>query len=256
MNVEALARRDRTLALLGLAGLTLLAWAFLVRMAREMAAHASMGMAMPMPAAWDAGRGLLTFLMWAIMMVAMMVPSAAPMIAIFATINRRRAESGTAAVPTAIFLAGYLVVWSAFSLVATLGQGALQWAALLSPSTLRAAPVAGGVLLLVAGAYQLTPLKYACLSRCQSPLGFVMTEWREGRAGAFVMGLRHGAFCVGCCWALMTLLFVAGVMNLLWVAALAALVLVEKVAPWPRAVSWAVGGILLGGGVWVLARGL
>jgi predicted metal-binding membrane protein len=172
----------------------------------------------------------------------------------FVTINRRRAASGTAAVPTAIFLAGYLVVWSAFSLLAAALQWGLQTAALMSAATLKATPLLGALLLIAAGVYQLTPLKYACLARCQSPLSFILTEWREGARGAFVMGLRHGAFCVGCCWALMALLFAAGVMNLLWVAAIAALVLAEKLMPPGRLVSWSAGIVLLAWGAWALVR--
>jgi predicted metal-binding membrane protein len=256
VSVEALVRRDRTLAAAGLAALVALAWLYLLHMAGNMAPAAPAGMAMPMPHPWGPGELLLTFLMWVIMMVAMMVPAASPMILTFATINRRRQDSGNPAVPTAVFLAGYLVIWSAFSLLAALAQWGLQAAALLAPHTLRVTPVAGALLLLAAGVYQLTPLKYACLARCQSPLGFILGEWREGARGAFVMGVRHGAFCVGCCWALMALLFAAGVMNLVWVAAIAGLVLVEKMAPPGRAVSWAAGAVLIAWGGWVLARSL
>ncbi len=256
MTVEALVRRDRVLAGSGLAALALLAWLYLFRMEGLSGMDMSPAMSMPMPGDRDAGRFALTFLMWAVMMVAMMVPAASPMILTFATINRRRAAAGTPAVPTAVFLAGYLVIWSAFSLAAAALQGALQAAALLAPATLTVTPLVGGALLIAAGLYQLTPLKYACLARCQSPLGFILSEWREGPRGAFVMGLRHGAFCVGCCWALMALLFVAGVMNLLWVAAIAAFVLVEKMVPRARAVSWSAGAALLAWGGWMLLRAL
>jgi len=256
MSVEALVRRDRILAASGLAGLVLLAWLYLVRLDPMTGMDMSPAMAMPMPDARDGGQFLLTFLMWAVMMVAMMVPAASPMILTFGTINRRRAASGTPSVPTAIFLAGYLVIWSAFSLGAAALQWAFQAAALLSPATLKATPLVGGALLIAAGLYQLTPLKYACLARCQSPLGFILTEWREGARGAFVMGVRHGAYCVGCCWALMGLLFVAGVMNLLWVAAIAAFVLVERLVPRGRVVSWSAGVLLLAWGAWVLGRGV
>ena len=256
MTVEALVRRDRVLAGSGLAALALLAWLYLFRMEGLSGMDMSPAMSMPMPGDRDAGRFALTFLMWAVMMVAMMVPAASPMIVTFATINRRRAAAGTPAVPTAVFLAGYLVIWSAFSLAAAALQGALQAAALLAPATLTVTPLVGGALLIAAGLYQLTPLKYACLARCQSPLAFILGEWREGARGAFVMGLRHGAFCVGCCWALMALLFVAGVMNLLWVAAIAAFVLVEKLVPRARAVSWSAGAVFLGWGGWMLLRAL
>ena len=255
MSVEALIRRDRVITGAGLAALAILAWLSLIRMGDQMGGMEMETMpGMPMPVAWGAGHFLLTFLMWAVMMVAMMVPTASPMILTFATINRRRAASSAVAVPTAIFLGGYLVIWSGFSLGATALQWALQSAALLAPATLTVTPFVGGVLLIAAGLYQITPLKYACLARCQSPLGFILAEWREGARGAFVMGVRHGAFCVGCCWALMALLFFAGVMNLLWVAAIAAFVLVEKLTPPGRLVSWTAGAVLLAWGAWVLLR--
>ena len=244
MSVEALVRRDRMVAAAGLAGITLLAWAWLVHMG-----------GMDMGGVMGAFSPPLTFLMWAIMMVGMMVPSAAPMILVFATINRRRAETGRAAVATGIFVVGYLVAWIAFSALATAGQWGLERAAAVSPEMIRATPFVGGLLLIAAGVYQLTPLKRVCLARCQSPLGFVLSEWREGPGGAFVMGFRHGAFCVGCCWLLMALLFVAGVMNLFWVAAIAAFVLAEKLVPL-AAVSWGAGVVLVASGVWLLSRGL
>ena len=259
MALEGLVRRDRVLAGAGLAGLALLAWVYLVGLAARMGSMGSaapMVMAMPMAEPWSVGQYGLTVAMWAVMMVAMMVPAASPMVLIFAGVNRRRAVLGSPAVPTAIFLAGYLAIWSAFSLAAAAAQWGLQEASLLSAGSLKAVPLVGGLLLLGAGLYQFTPLKQACLARCQSPLGFILTEWREGRWGAFRMGLRHGGFCVGCCWALMALLFVAGVMNLIWVAALAALVLVEKLLPWERVASWTVGALLIGWGMWVLVRSL
>jgi predicted metal-binding membrane protein len=254
MSIEALIRRDRAIAGGGLIALALVSWLYLLRMAQPMAAMDMPGMSMP----GDPGpvRFLLTFLMWAIMMVAMMVPSASPMILTFAMINRRRGESGAPSIPTAIFLAGYLLSWFAFSLAASALQMALQTAAVLAPVTLRVTPLVGAGLLVLAGVYQLTPLKYACLARCQSPLGFIMSEWREGPRGALVMGLRHGTFCVGCCWALMVLLFVAGVMNLLWVAAIAAFVLLEKLSISGRVVSWIAGVALIGWGAWLLVRSL
>jgi predicted metal-binding membrane protein len=255
VNVETVIRRDRAVAGFGLAGLAVLAWLYLIRMAGQMR-EMDMAPTMPMPGGSDAGYFLLTFSMWAIMMVAMMIPAASPMILTFAAINRRRATDGGATVPLATFLAGYLVMWSAFSLAAAALQWALQVAALMSAATLKAAPFVGAVLLIGAGIYQFTPLKDACLARCRSPFHFIMTEWREGARGAFVMGVRHGAFCVGCCWALMALLFVAGVMNLLWVAGIAAFVLVEKLVPPGRLVSGSAGVILLAWGAWVLLTGL
>src|SRR5262249_10784617 len=234
-------------------------WLYVVHMARRMASMEmpdGSRMAMPMPQAWTPGQFVLMVVMWTVMMVAMMVPSAAPMIVAFATINRRRAEAGGSAVPTAVFLAGYLLIWTAFSLAATLLQWALQSLALLAPETLEVTPLLRAIVLLGAGIWQFTPLKYTCLARCQSPIGFILNEWRDGGAGALVMGLRHGAFCVGCCWTLMVMLFVAGMMNLLWVAAIAAFVLFEKIAPRGRAVSWAAGAVLLAWGAWGLTRAL
>lgn len=241
---------DRAIVTLGLLGVAGLGWLYVVRLGREMA---DMAMAMPHMTPWGPTDFLLTFLMWAVMMVAMMVPSASPMVLTFATINRKRLADETPLIRTGLFVAGYLVVWAGYSLLAALGQWALHAAALISPA-LAVTPWVGGLLLVAAGLYQFTPLKDVCLSRCQSPFGFILTEWREGAAGALVMGLRHGAFCVGCCWVLMGLLFVAGVMNLLWVAAIAAFVLVEKVIPAGRVVSRLAGALLIVWGVWLLTR--
>jgi predicted metal-binding membrane protein len=190
-----------------------------------------MGMAMPHMQSWHVMDFLSMFLMWAIMMVAMMVPSAAPMMLLFATVNRRRQEQERPYVPTAIFLSGYLLVWIGFSVLATLVQWRLHEAALLSSIVVRTSPMLGGVLLLAAGIFQWTPLKYTCLMHCRSPLSFLMTDWREGYRGALTMGVKHGSYCTGCCWFLMALLFVAGVMNLLWVTTITAFILVEKAVP-------------------------
>ena len=254
MSLETLARRDRLVTALGLVGLGGLAWLHVAHMALGMDRGAGVGV--PLSAAWSPREVALTFVMWVVMMAAMMVPAAGPMILAFATINRRQAPGAGPPVPTGIFLVGYLAVWAGFSLVATLGQWALTWAALLSPVTLSVTPVVGSLLLLAAGGYQFTPLKARCLARCQSPIGFILSEWREGPRGALVMGLRHGAFCVGCCWVLMALLFAAGVMNLFWIAAIAALVLLEKLSPAPRAMSWGAGALLLAWGGWLLLHAL
>ncbi|OGL01702.1 MAG: hypothetical protein A3J45_11810, partial [Candidatus Rokubacteria bacterium RIFCSPHIGHO2_02_FULL_69_13] len=240
---------DRAIVAAGLLGVAGLGWLYIVRLGREMAVMADMAMAMPQMTPWDLADFVLTFLMWAVMMVAMMIPSASPMILTFATINRKRLADETPLIRTGLFLVGYLLVWAGYSLLAALGQWGLHAAALITPA-MAVAPWLGGILLVAAGVYQFTPLKDVCLSRCQSPFGFILTQWREGAAGALVMGLRHGAFCVGCCWVLMALLFVAGVMNLLWVAAIAAFVLLEKVAPLGRVVSRLAGAILILWGAW------
>ena len=246
---------DRAIVAASLLGVAGLGWLYIVRLGREMAVMADMAMAMPQMTPWDLADFVLTFLMWAVMMVAMMIPSASPMILTFATINRKRLADETPLIRTGLFLVGYLLVWAGYSLLAALGQWGLHAAALITPA-MAVAPWLGGILLVAAGVYQFTPLKDVCLSRCQSPFGFILTQWREGAAGALVMGLRHGAFCVGCCWVLMALLFVAGVMNLLWVAAIAAFVLLEKVAPLGRVVSRLAGAILILWGAWLLARAL
>ncbi len=186
--------------------------------------------------------------MWAVMMIAMMTPSAAPMILLFAQVHRAREVERTPIPATLVFLSGNLVVWFAFSAVAALIQQALQATALLSPDVMRVTPILGALLLLFAGLYQLSPLKRTCLSRCRTPLGFLMTEWRDGTRGTLVMGMRHGIYCVGCCWLLMALLFVAGVMNVLWVALIAGLVLVEKAVPGGVWISRAVGVLAMGWG--------
>lgn len=245
-------RRDRAVAAAGLAGVVLVAWLYLLNMTRDMR---GMAMAAPMatPAPWGPGELLAAFAMWAVMMVAMMLPSAAPMILLYATVARRRAATGGPAAPTMVFAFAYVATWTVFSLLAALGQLGLQRAALLSPASLTAAPWFAAVLLVAAGLYELTPLKHACLARCQSPLGFIMTQWREGVRGALVMGARHGAYCVGCCWALMGILFVAGVMNLLWVAAIGGLILAQKLLP-GRTVSWVAGVAFLAWGLLIAAR--
>jgi predicted metal-binding membrane protein len=193
----------------------------------------------------------LMFLMWAVMMVAMMLPSAAPMLSTYSRIATPR--EGYSPYHVCMFAAGYFVVWIGFSLVATALQYALQSVAIIS-SGLRTTSIAGGVILVIAGIYQLTPLKNTCLKRCRTPIGFFMTNWRDGARGAFKMGLEHGAFCTGCCWMLMALLFVAGVMNLAWVGAITVLVLVEKALPFGRAIALASGVAMIAGGLVLAIR--
>jgi predicted metal-binding membrane protein len=251
--IETILRRDRVAVLAGLTVVTLLAWSYLVYLAWDMQ-HMDMDMAMPQMQAWGTVEYLLMFVMWTVMMAAMMIPSAAPMILMFAAVNRKRREHDRPYVPTAVFVAGYLTVWTVFSALATLLQGALHQAALLSPMMVSTSPVLGGGLLLAAGVFQWTPLKHACLDHCRSPLSVIMSEWREGGGGAFVMGLRHGAYCAGCCWFLMALLFVAGVMNLLWVAAIAVFVLIEKAAHQGVWVGRAAGVALIVAGALMISR--
>jgi predicted metal-binding membrane protein len=254
---EIALRRDRIIVVSSLAIIMVLSWAYVFSIASDMQnMDVPTEIAMPQMQAWGITNFALTFVMWAVMMVAMMTPSAAPMILMFAGINRRRQKERTPYVSTSVFLLGYLVVWAAFSVLATAAQWGLHAASLLSPIMVSTSPVLGGVLLLIAGVYQWTPLKHACLSKCRSPLGFVLNEWREGRWGAFLMGLKHGGYCTGCCWSLMALLFVAGVMNLLWVAAIAGFILIEKVAPAGQRMGQAAGGLMIAGGVVLLGLAL
>jgi len=201
---------------------------------------------------WGAIELALCFAMWFVMMVAMMVPSAAPMLFAFHSLSRSRLGRERTGRRFAAFLLGYFFVWSAFSLLATGAQWGLHEAAIVTDLMTSASSTLDAVLLLGAGLYQFAPMKHVCLSRCRTPLGFLLTEWRDGTRGALVMGLRHGAFCVGCCWALMALLFVGGVMNLLWIAALGAAVLVEKVLPFGVMSARIAGLGMLAGGLWIL----
>jgi len=227
-------RREDGIVVTAMAVLVLGSWFYLFHLARaipmsEMAG--SMGTAITMPHPWNAIDVAWLVVMWSVMMVAMMIPTAAPMILVFAAVHRRRAARGGSVVPTGVFMLGYIVAWTAFSVAASLVQAELHAVAILSPAMATTSPFLGGALLIAAGVFQWTPLKRACLAMCRSPLSFLMSGWREGRRGAFVMGLRHGLFCLGCCWALMSLLFVTGVMNLLWVAIIALAVLAEKALP-------------------------
>lgn len=229
-TLEFVLKRDRAVVLVSLGGLTGLAWIYLVVLAGNMG-DVSAGdgvMAAMALRPWTALDFVLMFLMWVVMMMGMMVPSAAPMILLFSVVARKSRDQGHPFAPVGAFFCGYVVAWSAFSLGATVLQWGLERLALLSPMMASASPVLGGGLLIVAGAYQLTPLKDVCLDHCRAPARFLAGHWRPGVRGALGMGLGHGAFCVGCCWVLMGLLFVGGAMNLLWVAAIAVFVLVEK----------------------------
>jgi len=227
--LEAILRRERLIIGGCLAAMVVLAWLYLLHAKSAMPDMDMPGMVMPELNKWEPTTVLLLFVMWTVMMVAMMVPSAAPMVLAFLTVNQRRQAMDRPLVPVAIFLFGYLAVWTAFSAVATFAEWGLHQAAMLSTTMTAISPALNGGLLIAAGVFQWTPLKRTCLKGCRSPLSFLMSEWREGSAGALVMGLRHGAYCVGCCWVLMALLFVAGVMNLLWVAVIALFVMAEKI---------------------------
>ena len=244
-------RRDRMVVVAGLAALTVLAWLYIIQLSRMMSPHPVM--AMPMLA--DMAVPELGYLipMWIVMMVAMMVPSASPTILLFANVARARKARGIPTASAGVFTVGYLVVWTVYATVAATLQSELHHRALLSSNMASASPWLGGGLLIVAGIYQWLPIKGTCLSHCRSRFGIFSHQWREGTGGALIMGMRHGSYCVGCCWALMTLLFVAGVMNLLWVAAIAILVLAEKLGPGGRPLGRLTGALLMVWGIWVIA---
>jgi predicted metal-binding membrane protein len=240
--------RDRAIVVASLVAIAGLAWAYLFSLSRDMSGMQDMpGMAMSSgPAPFS-----LTATMWAVMMVGMMLPSALPMILLFTMVQRRQGDRPV--LMTATFAAGYLLIWGGFALVAAALQNDLGKGALLSPSLTFVSTRVAGMTFLLAAAYEFSPLKYRCLTQC-NPIRFITSHWRPGVAGAFRMGLSHGNFCVGCCWALMLLLFTAGVMNLLWVAALAVIALVQKVLPYPRIATTIAGTALAAAGLVLIVR--
>jgi len=255
--MESILKRDRLIVFAALTATVLLAWGYMVYEARGMnltGACCCTGMKMSGPDMnpWSTATLLPLFLMWAEMMVAMMLPSAAPMVLTFAKVQRNRREQERPFVATGIFVVGYLAIWTGFSAIAAVTQWALHGEALLSPKMVSTSPWVGGALLISAGIFQWTPLKKSCLTSCCSPLGFLMTDWREGKWGAFMMGLKHGVKCAGCCWFLMLLLFVAGVMNMWWIAILTVLVLLEKLLPRGLLFGKIAGVAFVAWGVWMM----
>jgi predicted metal-binding membrane protein len=264
---EMVLRRDRAIMIAALGLLTILAWTDLVWLADDMSMGgmdmtgfrmipAGQGLMMPASEPWKPIEFGYVFAMWTVMMIGMMTPSVAPMILIYARVGRQAVSEGKPFAATAWFAGGYLLAWTGFSLAATSAQWALERAALLTPMMVSASNILGGFVLIVAGLYQWTPLKEACLSYCQAPLTFILRHggFRGDPAGALTLGLRHGLYCIGCCWALMALLFVGGVMNLFWIAALAILVLVEKVIPSGRIIARLAGLAFIAGGGWMLVQ--
>lgn len=258
-SFERMIRRDRLIMLAGLVAILALSWTYLVTTGRGMQSmlsegemHAAMGM--PEMQSWTRELAAL-FVMWTVMMVGMMLPSATPLILLILGVYRRRDDRQTR-LNSVLFVGGYLLAWTVFSLAAASGQVLLHRAALLSAATVARSGFLAAGILFVAGLYQLLPIKGACLTHCRSPLSFLGHHWREGPGGAIHMGFFHGFFCVGCCWALMALLFVAGVMNLLWVAAIAAFVLVEKVTRQGLLLGRVAGVLLILWGAFVLAHSI
>jgi predicted metal-binding membrane protein len=237
----------------GVVALTFLAWAWIVPMARDMYGPMSGPSAWMMTSTWDTPRLLLLWLMWAVMMAAMMLPSAFPLLMLYESVQHRRSGRAAAGLHVYALAAGYLLVWAGFSVGATVLQRVLSNLLIMNPMMEMSGRTAIGVTLLIAGAYQLTPWKGACLHQCRSPLAFVMQRWRNGATGALQMGIEHGAYCLGCCWALMLLLFAGGVMNLTVIVGLTIIVLVEKLTPVGVHAARAIAIVLLAGGVWLLA---
>ena len=250
-SLAAILKRDRLLVGAGIVLVTLLAWWYTVAGARQMDG-AMVAMGRPDTNAWTSASLLPLFVMWVVMMVAMMLPTATPMVLTFAAVGRNRKQRQHPYVPVAVFVAGYLAAWVGFSALATVAQWFLHRAELLSPTMASSSVMLGGVLLLLAGVFQFTPLKQRCLTRCRAPLDFITAHWREGWGGAFLMGLEHGFYCIGCCWALMALLFVLGVMNLLWIALLTILIGLEKILPRQSYLSRGTGVLLACWGTWML----
>lgn len=244
-------KQSRLLVIISIVLLSILAWGYLVRFG----GHTPFGISQGHTDHGHHSTGFFfVFVMWAVMMVGMMLPTAAPTILMHNTMVRKKGSNSDQVLSTLIFLAGYLVIWTVYSGFAAAGQLLLQRMALVSIPAAKSTPVVSAILLIAAGIFQFTPLKYACLKHCRSPMGFFMLHWREGQVGAFYMGLKSGFYCVGCCWALMVLMFVAGAMNVIWMALLALYILVEKLIPWGRQftqiagvamVVWGIGMVTL-----------
>ena len=261
---EALLRRDRLIVASSLFVLAALAWLFVLdggSTGMNVAKMTTWQFPPPiMPAQempWPAAYWLVMLAMWFVMMVAMMVPSAAPMILLYARVTRHaqtRGQLDTTVVPTAWFALGYLISWLGFSAGATFAQWGLERLGLVHAMKMWSLdPWLSGGILIAAGVYQISPFKDVCLRHCRSPAQFLSQRWRKGSWGALRLGVVHGLFCVGCCWVLMALLFVGGVMNLVWIAGLSAFVLVEKVVPRGQFVSRVSAFALLSGGAYVLS---
>ena len=257
--------RMQIVVVAALLALAALAWAYVIWLANEMSAPAAManmpgmamsGVAMVAPALgrWTLTHFLFIFTMWAVMMVGMMTPTVTPTVLIYARVTPQTPSLGWRLAPAAWFAAGYLIAWTLFSVFAAMAQWGLESLALLTPMMASASHRFGGLVLVAAGAYQWLPFKDACLSQCRTPLAFIQRHggFQASAAGALRLGLLHGAFCVGCCWALMAVLFVVGVMNLLWIAALMIVALLEKAAPGGRYLARLAGVAALVAGLWML----
>jgi predicted metal-binding membrane protein len=264
-TLETVLRRDRLVVAGALGVIAALAWGYVLWLADDMdmggmdmtgfrMIPAGIGIMAPTNAPWRAIEFAFVFVMWSVMMVGMMAPSAAPMILMYARLGRQGKSAGKPLAATGWFATGYVLAWICFALVATFVQWGFERAALLDSRMGSASNLFGGMVLIAAGVYQWTPLKDVCLAQCQTPFQFLMRHggFRGDVPGCVLLGLRHGAYCVGCCWVLMALLFVGGVMNVLWIALLALLVLLEKLTPYGRWVARVAGVACAAAGAWML----
>ncbi len=254
--LERALRRDRVLVTLGLCLVLAPVWLWLARASLDMYGEMTGPSAWMMRATWDATYTSLIFAMWTAMMAGMMLPSAAPAILIFAQVTRGSAQPDRPVLRAHLFAVGYLVAWAGFSAAATATQLVLARAAWLTPMMESASPWFAATLLCVAGAYQWTAAKRACLDRCRAPAAWLALHWRPGARGALWLGAAHGVYCVGCCWALMLLLFAGGVMSLVWIAGLSLFVLAEKVGPHAPWLDRVTGAVLVLAGLAVAAASL
>jgi predicted metal-binding membrane protein len=270
IGLEPLLRRDRVVVAVALVVVVALAWIYVLHLAagmdmggmdmtgfRMISTGLEMAMA-PAQTPWSAAEFVLTFAMWTVMMIGMMTPSATPMILLYARVGGQATNTGKALAATGWFASGYLLVWTAFAFAATFAQWALERESLLTPEMAGSGGVFGGIVMIAAGVYQRMPLKDACLRQCRAPWLFIQRHggFRSDALGSLSLGARHGMYCVGCCWALMALLFVGGVMNVLWIAAITIFVLTEKVVPAGRAISRIAGLGFFACGAWLLTDAL
>jgi len=272
MNDAALTvvlKRDRAIVAACLVVLVLLAWAYIVWLADDMEMGgmdmtgfrmipAGRGLTMPVEAPWRAIEFAFVFVMWAVMMVGMMTPSAAPLILIYTRVARQAAAQQQPFAASTFLAVGYLLAWAAFSLLATGAQWAIERQGWLTPSMASAGTFFSGLIMIGAGLYQWTRLKDSCLRQCQFPLQFIQRHggFRADALGSLELGARHGVYCLGCCWALMTLLFVVGVMNVFWIALITIFILAEKFLPFGRQISLLSGTLFLAAGVWLIGSSL
>ena len=252
-SLERALLRERLVLIAALVVASLLAWAWIVVLSRDMYGSMSGASAWMMTPVWDAAHVALLFAMWSVMMAAMMLPSASPLLLLYGGVARRSAGAGYS--PSFVYLvaAGYLIAWTAFSAAATIVQRVLSALVVLDPMMTLVSRRASGVLLIAAGVYQVLPIKRACLAHCRAPVSYLTEHAQPGAAGAFQLGLHHGVYCLGCCWALMALLFAGGVMNLWVIGGLAVVVLIEKIAPFGEAARYLVAALLVAAGTWTIA---